>query len=517
MSAACLEKPTLLLILDGWGIAPAGKGNALSLANTLTLDALQNDFPCAKLACSGRAVGLPAGFIGNSEVGHMNIGAGRVVYQDMTRIDIAVEQGEFAANSALTALFAKLHQTKGTLHLLGLLSDGGVHSHINHLIALIEAAKDANIPTCVHCFMDGRDTAPDSGLGFVRRLEEACTRLQHGVIASLTGRFYAMDRDQRWERVEHAWNVLTHSVGTRHDSAEKAVQAAYAAGETDEFITPRLICGAGEKPHCIADGDGVFFANFRADRAREITRAFCDDDFAEFDRHNVPKLCDFVCMTRYDASFTLPVAFAKEPLSEGLGELVAGMGIKQLRIAETEKYAHVTYFFNGGKEEAFAGEDRIMVPSPRNVATYDLKPEMSVFTVTEKLTAAIESGEYPFMVCNLANLDMVGHTGIMPAVIKACEAVDTCVARIVAAMQKVGGQVLLIADHGNAEQLLDENGAPYTAHSMNPVPCVLIGADKTICLKSEGKLGDVAPTLLDLWNCAKPQVMDGESLLCRKA
>ncbi|MFV0423295.1 2,3-bisphosphoglycerate-independent phosphoglycerate mutase [Oleidesulfovibrio sp.] len=512
--AASDVSPVLLLILDGWGIGKKDEGNAVFQARTPVLDSLTANNPTAELTCSGRAVGLPEGFMGNSEVGHMNIGAGRVVYQDMTRIDIAVEEGALAARPAISGLLTSLKKSGGRLHLLGLLSDGGVHSHIRHLYALVEAAREAGVPACIHAFMDGRDTPPQSGLQFIKELEAELQCIGHGTIASVTGRYYAMDRDQRWDRNEIAWNALVHGIAEYSASAVEAVESAYSAGETDEFIKPRVIAVAEQPKKLIADNDGVFFFNFRADRARQLTRCFTDKAFTAFDRKAVPRLCGFATMTSYDSSFKQPVAFSKEALTDTLGEVAAKAGLRQLRIAETEKYAHVTYFFNCGKEEPYEGEDRVLIPSPRDVATYDLKPEMSVYEVTDALLSAFDK-DYSLYVCNLANLDMVGHTGIMPAAIKACEAVDACTGKIVDAFLKKGGTIILTADHGNAEQLVDDAGNPYTAHSTNPVPMVLIGAEQGVSLRSEGKLGDIAPTILDILKMAKPQAMSGESLIVK--
>ncbi len=505
--------PTLLLILDGWGIAPASSGNAVSLARTPVLDALRALPSQSRLTCSGRAVGLPEGFIGNSEVGHMNIGAGRVIFQDMTRIDMAIEDGSFARNPVLLDLMRTTREKGGRLHLLGLLSDGGVHSHLRHLCALLAMARTEGVEVFVHPFMDGRDTPPDSGLGFMRTLCGEMERIGAGRVASLCGRFYAMDRDTRWERVREAWNCLVLGNGVVVEDPVAAVQAAYDAGVTDEFILPSNVVREGEAPVTIDDTDGVFFFNFRADRARELCQALYSPDFSAFAREKTPALAGFATMTAYDASFPMPVAFAKQARSNTLGEVVSSLGIQQLRIAETEKYAHVTYFFNGGREEPFPGEDRVLVNSPRDVATYDLKPEMSVHGVTDELISRWQRGGYSLAVCNLANLDMVGHTGVLSAAVRACEAVDECVGRILAAVRESGGRVLVTADHGNAETMRDANGKPHTAHTLNPVPLVLIDADSTVLLRSEGILGDIAPTILDLWGIAQPEDMTGESLL----
>ncbi|UZP68236.1 2,3-bisphosphoglycerate-independent phosphoglycerate mutase [Desulfovibrio mangrovi] len=507
--------PTLLLILDGWGIAPEGPANAVSCACTPSLDALPATYSSTSLACSGRSVGLPDGFMGNSEVGHMNIGAGRIIYQDMTRIDIAIEKGELAVNPALLKLVADTKAKGGRLHLMGLVSDGGVHSHLQHVYALLELARAQGVEVFIHAFMDGRDTPPSSGKGYMEQLVDACNRIGVGTVASVSGRFYAMDRDKRWDRVKVAWDCLVLGQGEKAADPVAAMQAAYDAGKTDEFVMPCNIVSADGSPvACIDDNDGVFFFNFRADRARELSQALFDESFAEFERVRMPRLAGFATMTAYESSFPMDVAFVKEKGTDTLGEVVASLGLKQLRIAETEKYAHVTYFFNSGREEPLPGEDRILVNSPREVATYDLKPEMSVYEVTDKLIAEWNSGKYSLVVCNLANLDMVGHTGILPAALAACQAVDSCVGRIIEAVIASGGRALVTADHGNAEEMQDASGNPHTAHTMNKVPFVLVEKDSSVSLK-EGILGDIAPTILDLWEIEKPAVMSGTSLLVK--
>jgi len=499
--------PTLLLILDGFGLAPAGPGNAVSLARTPRLDELFAKYPHTRLACSGRAVGLPEGFMGNSEVGHMNIGAGRIVYQDMTRIDIAVEDGSFAANPVLLDLCAQARAGSGRLHLMGLLSDGGVHSHQNHIHALAALAKAQGVrEVLVHAFLDGRDTPPRSGLGYVRALEARLAEIGAGRIATLTGRYYAMDRDRHFERNELAYLALACGRGAAAASAASAVEDAYAAGETDEFVTPRIVSGVDGR---IADGDALFFFNFRADRARQISRVFFEKDFKEFVRHSVPRLSGFATMTQYESSFPLPAAFAPQSLDGFLGQAASAMGLRQLRIAETEKYAHVTYFLNCGVEDPLPGEERILIPSPREVATYDLKPEMSAREVTAALLE--KRSAFDLCVCNLANLDMVGHTGVIPAAVAACETVDECVGRLVAAFLADGGQIFLTADHGNAEEMIDAQGGPQTAHSTNPVPLVHIDGAGGHRLRS-GRLGDIAPTILASWGVAQPAAMTGASL-----
>lgn len=508
-------KPTLLLILDGWGIAPAGPGNAASLAHTPHMDSLMQHYAHTQLQASGRAVGLPAGYIGNSEVGHLNIGAGRVVYQDMTRIDVAMEDGELDSNSVFLELLQKIKAQGGRLHLAGLLSDGGVHSHIQHLIALARIASGQHVPVRVHCFMDGRDTPPQSGASYIATLEAALATLEDASIGSLCGRFYAMDRDKRWDRVEQAWNLLLHGQGEHapaaiagSSSADAAIKAAYAAGLGDEFVKPTLL--RDDAP--LREHDGLFLFNFRADRMRELVQALIAPTFSDFARGTVPALAGIATMTAYDATFGLPVAFPKDAVREGLGEVVSGLGLQQLRLAETEKYPHVTYFFNGGLEEAFTGEDRTLLPSPREVATYDLKPEMSARAVTEAFLAAWATGHYSLVVCNLANGDMVGHTGIIPAAIAACEVVDECLGRMTDAVLQSGGRMIVIADHGNCESMLDAHNEPQTAHTTNPVPCILVEKGVHYSLK-EGRLADVAPTILDLWQVPKPAAMAGESLI----
>ncbi|MFW5733728.1 MAG: 2,3-bisphosphoglycerate-independent phosphoglycerate mutase [Oceanidesulfovibrio sp.] len=524
--AANRPRPTLLLILDGWGEAPDSQGNALSRADTPELDRLLAEWPSTSLQCSGRAVGLPDGFMGNSEVGHMNLGAGRVIMQDMLRIDVAIEKNALAEHEALKNAIEKARQSGGALHLMGLLSDGGVHSHIRHLDALLGICADAGVDVVVHPWMDGRDTPPKSGAGYMEQLMAMFQRHGVGRVGVISGRYYAMDRDKRWDRVALAYRALTLGEGEQVTDPVRAVQNAYAAGETDEFIKPRVVVDEDGAPQgVIKNGDAVFFYNFRADRARELSYAFNDPGFEGFDRDVLPDLADYATMTEYSSDLTelgVSAAFPPESYNAVLGEVVAGMGVRQLRIAETEKYAHVTYFFNCGREEPFDGEDRIMVPSPRDVATYDEKPEMSCAEVTDKLVKAWNSGKYSLVVCNLANLDMVGHTGVIPATIKACEAVDACVGALVRAAVDSGGQAIITADHGNAEEMLDIHGEVMTAHSTNTVPFVLVSPGSQGVMLREGALGDVAPTILDLWDVKKPQPMNGETLIvegvesCRK-
>jgi len=507
--------PTLLLILDGFGLAPSGPGNAISLAKTPNLDKLGATCAHTSLAASGRDVGLPAGYIGNSEVGHLNIGAGRVVYQDMTRIDVAVETGELDKNPVFLRLLEDIRSKNGRLHLMGLLSDGGVHSHIGHVKALARIAHAHGVETLVHAFTDGRDVPPGSGGDFLADLRDALAKLGSCRIASVCGRFYAMDRDKHWERVYEAFELLVHGKGRVTEDAVSGFKTAYAAGESDEFLKPMLVRESPGAPNTLRDNDGIFFFDFRADRMREIVRAFLPD-FTEFDRGVLPKLSGMASITAYDATFPLPVAFPKEALHKGLGEVVAHMGKQQLRIAETEKYAHVTYFFNGGVEEPLPGEDRTLIPSPRDVETYDLKPAMSAEEVTARFLEAWKNGNYSLVVCNLANPDMVGHTGVLPAAVAACETVDACVGRMVEAVTADGGRVCITADHGNAECMLDEHNAPHTAHTMNPTPFILVEPDGATPQLYEGRLADIAPTILSLWNVPQPPEMTGRPLTQRQ-
>ena len=502
-------RPTFLLILDGWGIAKEGPANAPFVAKTPNLDALVKKYPHTELIASGLDVGLPEGYMGNSEVGHLNIGAGRIVYQDMTKIDLALKNGDFEKNTVLNDLLEKIAKEHGRLHLAGLLSDGGVHSHIRHLFALCRMASDKHVPVRIHCIMDGRDTDPKSGAHYLEELEKEIRDLPDCRIADIVGRFYAMDRDKRWERVDPAWQLMVHGKAeSESPDSHTAIEASYANDVTDEFVKPVRI--SSSEPKGMRDGDGLFLFNFRADRMRELTRAFIDEDFSEFPRE-CPKLSGVASMTPYEASFTIPVAFPKEAVSLGLGEVVSNLGMHQLRLAETEKYAHVTYFFNGGVETPFAGEDRILVDSPRDVKTYDLKPAMSAREVTEKFLEAWNRGTYDLVVCNLANGDMVGHTGILPAAIEACEVVDECVGKMVDAVLQRDGRMMIIADHGNCECMQTPDGRPHTAHTTNPVPCILVDEHVKVTLKP-GRLADVATTLLNLWDIPASKSMTGEAL-----
>ncbi|WP_029894717.1 2,3-bisphosphoglycerate-independent phosphoglycerate mutase [Desulfohalovibrio reitneri] len=507
--------PLLLLILDGWGVAPEGEGNAVLRAATPTLDSLQQSYPGTTLACSGRAVGLPEGFMGNSEVGHMNIGAGRVVYQDMTRIDLAIEDGSIKENEVLAGAMNAARESGGRLHLMGLVSDGGVHSHLRHLFALLAMAKERGVEVVLHAFLDGRDTAPTSGAGFLEDTLAEMRRLGAGRIATVSGRYYAMDRDTRFDRTKQAYDALVMGRGHEIGDPVAAVWQAYEEGENDEFVKPRVVVENGRPVARLKDGDSLVFFNFRADRARQISRAIFDDGFDEFEREGRPALSSFVTMTRYDKSFPMPVAFPPQSIEHTLGQTVSEAGLKQLRIAETEKYAHVTFFLNCGREDSFPGEERILVPSPREVSTYDQKPEMSAAEVTDQLLENWRA--FDLMVCNLANLDMVGHTGFMDAVIQACQAVDECVGRIVKEFLDGGGRILLTADHGNSEEMLDPGGSTQTAHSTNPVPLVYIAADaEEVALAPKGRLCDIAPTILHLLGVEQPEDMSGKNLITRE-
>jgi 2,3-bisphosphoglycerate-independent phosphoglycerate mutase len=509
-----MPKPLLLMILDGWGVASGRDNNAIALVNPPVMGRLVGEYPATLLQASGMAVGLPDGQMGNSEVGHLNIGAGRIVYQELTRISKAITDGSFFRNPVLLDCLAKTRSSGGRLHLAGLLSDGGVHSHVRHLHALLELAGQQGIAEVfVHCFLDGRDTPPTSGAAYLEDLEQTMARLGVGQIATVIGRYYAMDRDNRWDRVEKAFRAMTCGEGQQVASAGQAIRDSYANGVTDEFVLPAVVAGDGQPVGNICAGDGMIFFNFRSDRAREITRAFTDPRFGEFPVQCRPELASYVCMTEYDETFALPVAFAPEGLVNILGEVVSAAGLRQLRIAETEKYAHVTFFFNGGNEAPFPGEDRVLIPSPKDVATYDLKPEMSAEQVTAALLERLDTGAYDFIVLNFANADMVGHTGVLEAAKRAIQTVDSCVGRIVDRVLAAGGALLITADHGNAEAMADGQGNPHTAHTCNPVPCILVDdSRKTVTLRS-GILADIAPTLLELMEIPQPVEMTGTSLL----
>lgn len=505
--------PTLLLILDGWGLAENGPYNATYQAKTPNLDKLYKTCKHSKLIASGRDVGLPTGYMGNSEVGHLNIGAGRIVYQDMTRIDVSLEDNSFQKNIELNKIISKTKKNNSVLHLLGLLSDGGVHSHINHLLAICDIANQNNITTRIHCILDGRDTPPTSGIDYLKKLEEHIKNLPNVEIATVIGRFYAMDRDKRWDRVEQAWKLFCDNIGEKSNNLSESLKKSYEKNITDEFVKPIV---HNVKNNSIKDNDTLLLFNFRADRMREITSAFLYEDFKDFKKSWHPKLAHIVSMTPYDATFDMPVLFPKESIHMGLGEYLSNQNIHQLRLAETEKYAHVTYFFNGGIEEPFKNEDRLLIPSPRDVATYDLKPAMSAREVTEKFVNNFENGNYDFVVVNLANGDMVGHTGILSAAIEACSVVDECIGKIMEAIKNKNGCMLIIADHGNCEIMQSDTGQAHTSHTTNPVPCILFDStNRNINLK-DGRLCDVAPTILELMGITKPKEMTGQSLCIKE-
>ena len=501
------KTPTTLIIMDGFGLANASGDNAVSLAQTPVLDRLFREYANTTLSASGLDVGLPDGQMGNSEVGHTNIGGGRVVFQDLPRISRAIDDGSFFKNEAYNKAMDNCLKNGSSLHLYGLLSDGGVHSHIQHLFALLQMAKDKGLEKVyVHCFLDGRDVSPTSGKSFVQELCDKCAEIGVGKIATVMGRYYAMDRDKRWERVQMAYDAMVYGEGIHNADPVDAVAKSYANGVTDEFVEP-VVC---DSEGTIGDNDSVIFFNFRPDRAREITRAIVDPEFDGFQREFFPTT--YVCNTEYDASMpNVLVAWPRVAVKNGLGEYLRSMGMTQLRIAETEKYAHVTFFFNGGVEKQYPGEDRVLVPSPK-VATYDLQPEMSAFEVCDKCVERIESGAYDVIILNFANCDMVGHTGVLEAAVKAVETVDTCVGKVVEATLKMGGIAMITADHGNAEDMKQEDGSPMTAHTTNPVPFILCGAGSEL---RTGRLADIAPTILDVLGLACPPEMDGRTLIVR--
>jgi len=504
------KAPVVLAILDGWGISASCTGNAACIAQTPVLDRLRQKYPTSKLSASGTDVGLPAGQMGNSEVGHLNIGAGRIIYQDLSRISLAIEDGTFFANPKFKSICEKLVVSGGKLHLLGLLSDGGVHSHNSHLYALVRLAKQLGVTdVCIHAFLDGRDTPPKSASAYLGQLEETLATIGLGRIATISGRYWAMDRDNRWERVEKAYLALTAGIGQYFPTANAAISVAYANNQTDEFIEPQIIDANG----LITDNDGIICFNFRADRAREITRALALDNFSGFERKHKLKLVDYVCLTEYDATFGLPIAFPSATYPDILADVVASAGLKQLRIAETEKYAHVTFFFNGSVEKAWPNEERILIPSPQHVATYDLQPAMSAGKIAEAVVEQIKTGDYALIIINFANCDMVGHTGIIEATIKAVETVDSCVGQVVDAVTSVGGQMLITADHGNCEQMVDANGEPHTAHTTNQVPFILVDPHHSNQVVHDGILADLAPTILELLQLKVPVAMTGKSLI----
>ena len=501
------KAPTTLIIMDGFGLRKETAGNAVAAAATPVLDRLFAENAWTELQASGRWVGLPDGQMGNSEVGHTNIGGGRVVFQDLPRISRAIEDGGFFKNEAYNKAMDNCLQNGSSLHLYGLLSDGGVHSHIDHLYALLQMAKDKGLTRVyIHCFLDGRDVSPTSGKGFVQALADKCAALGVGRIATVMGRYYAMDRDKRWERVQMAYDAMVYGEGNHNADPVDAVARSYANNVTDEFVEP-VVC---DSDGTISDNDSVIFFNYRPDRAREITRAIVDPDFDGFQREYFPTT--YVCNTEYDASMpNVLVAWPRIAVKNGLGEYLSSMGMTQLRIAETEKYAHVTFFFNGGVEKQYPGEDRVLVASPK-VATYDLQPEMSAVEVCDKCVERIESGAYDVIILNFANCDMVGHTGVLEAAVKAVETVDTCVGRVVEATLKMGGIAMVTADHGNAEDMKQPDGSPMTAHTTNPVPFILCGAGTEL---RPGRLADIAPTILDVMGLACPEEMDGKTLIVK--
>ena len=512
------KRPTVLMILDGYGLNDREEGNAIKQAKTPVMDRLMAEYPFVKGYASGMAVGLPDGQMGNSEVGHLNMGAGRIVYQELTRISKEIADGDFFQNPALLAAIENCKKNDSALHLYGLLSDGGVHSHITHLFGLLELAKRNGLEKVfVHAFLDGRDTAPTSGKGFMEELEAKMAELGVGRIASVMGRYYVMDRDNRWDRVEKAYSALVYGEGILTENAIEAVAESYEKDVTDEFVVPTVVTKNGAPIGTIRENDSIIFYNFRPDRAREISRAFCCDDFAGFERRYGRFPLTYVCFSDYDP--TIPnklVAFEKIHLNNTFGEYLAAHHMTQARIAETEKYAHVTFFFNGGVEKPNEGEDRILVNSPK-VATYDLQPEMSAYQVADKLVEAITSGKYDVIIINFANPDMVGHTGVLPAAVKAIETVDECVGKAVDALLSVDGQMFICADHGNAEQLIDyETKEPFTAHTTNPVPFLLINYDKDYTLREGGCLADIVPTMIEMMGMEQPAEMTGKSLLIKK-
>jgi len=518
------QKPTVLLILDGYGLSDKTEGNAIALANTPVMDKLMKVYPFVKGNASGMAVGLPDGQMGNSEVGHLNMGAGRIVYQELTRITKEIMDGDFFKNEELLAAVENCKKNDSALHMYGLLSDGGVHSHNTHLYALLKLAKEQGLSKVyVHCFLDGRDTPPASGKDFVAALEEQMKEIGCGEVATISGRYYAMDRDNNWDRVEKAYAALVYGEGNTANSAEECMTASYAAEVYDEFVVPTVIMKNGAPTATVSANDSIIFFNFRPDRAREITRTFCCEDFAGFERRNGFMPVKYVCFSEYDV--TIPnktIAFKKVEVTNTFGEWIAANGMKQARIAETEKYAHVTFFFNGGIEAPNAGEDRILVDSPKYVPTYDKKPRMSAYTVCDRLEEAItkkdENGEafYDVIICNFANPDMVGHTGVIPAAVEAIETIDKCLGEIVSFIKETNGVMFICADHGNADQLIDyETGAPFTSHTTNPVPFILVNADPSYKLRENGCLADIIPTLIELMGKEQPAEMTGKSLLVK--
>ena len=502
------KKPLALIILDGFGENQNTEGNAIAAANTPNFDRVRKECPITTLGASGMSVGLPDGQMGNSEVGHTNIGAGRIVYQELTRISKAIEDGEFEKNSALLGAVANCKKNSSALHLFGLLSDGGVHSHIEHLYGILRLAKKEGLSRVyIHAFLDGRDVLPSSGIDYVTDCMKKMEEIGVGKIATVSGRYYAMDRDNRWDRVLKAYSAIVYGEGEKAADAKEAVENSYAAGTTDEFVLP-TVCDGGET---VKDGDSVIFFNFRPDRARELTRAFVDADFSGFSRQNGAPKVYYVCMTRYDASIKgVEIAFPPQSLANTFGEYISSKGLTQLRIAETEKYAHVTFFFNGGVEVEYPREERALIPSP-SVATYDMQPEMSAYLVTDEIEKRIASLKYDVIILNFANCDMVGHTGKFDAAVAAVEAVDKCLGRVLAAIEKAGGAALITADHGNADRMYDTDGSPFTAHTTNPVPLTVVGYPCK--LREGGILADIAPTMLEMLGLEQPEEMTGKSLI----
>jgi 2,3-bisphosphoglycerate-independent phosphoglycerate mutase len=508
-------KKVILIVLDGWGISTSREANAIALAMTPNMDGFYEGYPNTVLNTSGLAVGLPEGQMGNSEVGHLTLGAGRVVFQELTRIDKAIQTGEFYDNHVLKDAISRIKERGAALHLLGLVSDGGVHSHIRHLYSLLNMTKKNGLKDVyIHAFVDGRDTPPKSGKGFIEDLQSFIVKEGVGRIATISGRYYAMDRDKRWERVDKAYKVIACSGGRKAGGPVEAMEAAYQKGETDEFIVPTVIGNREGLGGAVKDGDGMLFFNFRADRARELTRAFTQDGFCNFNIEGRSDILFFICFTEYDAKLHLPTVFPPQSLKNILTDILSTEGLSQFRIAETEKYAHVTFFFNGGVEKPFKGEERLLIPSPREVPTYDMKPEMSAFGVTDEVVKRIEEDKDDFILINYANGDMVGHTGVISAAVRACEVVDESLGRVVKAARDKNWTVIITSDHGNVEQMVDyATGEAHTAHTSDRVPFILIDDDmKDISLR-EGGLADVAPTILELMALEKPDEMSGESLI----
>ena len=508
-------RPNCIIILDGYGVNCESKGNAIKCANSKNVDILMDKYPSTLIGASGMDVGLPDGQMGNSEVGHLNMGAGRVVYQELTRITKSINDGDFFTNEEFLYAIDKAKKNGKKLHLYGLLSDGGVHSHITHLYALIKLAKMQGLDDVyVHCFLDGRDVSPTSGADFIASLKKQMNELDFGSIASVGGRYYVMDRDNRWERVEKAYDMMTSAIGEKTEDAEQYVRDSYEKGTTDEFVIPAHVYKDGKPVGLIEEGDSIIFFNFRPDRARQITRAMSEKQFDGFDRKTGFLNPTYVCFTRYDASFTnVRIAFKPQSLKNTLGEYLSKLGLKQLRIAETEKYAHVTFFFNGGVEKANENEDRELIASPK-VATYDLQPEMSAYEVTEKVLEKLDSDEYDVVILNYANCDMVGHTGVFDAAVKAVKTVDDCLGKVVDKILAMGGNAIITADHGNADKMLDVDGSPFTAHTTNKVPLIVVGKEfENKKLRDGGILADIAPTLLDMMGVEVPEEMTGKTLL----